>query len=95
MKVLKSSGGEESSTLLGVAVVGDEVMVCDVTSNCVHVYTTDLEYVRQIGSHGKSPGQFNGIRDISSDKHGNLYVSDCGNSRIQVLSNGSEFLHRP
>ena len=29
---------------------------------------------------------------ISSDENGNLYVSDSYNSRIQVLSNGGEFL---
>ena len=66
-------------------------MVCDNENNCIHVFTTELKYVRQIGSPGKGPGQFDGIQDISSDQHGNLYVSDYSNSCIQVLSNDGEF----
>ena len=92
MKLLKTYSSKQSCNLIGVAVVGDEVMVCDHRNDCIHVYTTELDYVRQIGSHGKNPGKFNGIRDISSDEHSNLYVSDYRNSRIQVLSNGGEFL---
>ena len=57
------------------------------------VYTKELEYVRQIGSPGKGPKQFCNIRDVSTDEHSNLYVSDAGNHRIQVLSNGGEYLH--
>ena len=92
MKLLKTYSSKQSCYLRGMAVVGDEVMVCDCKNDCIHVYTTELDYVRQIGSHGKDPGKFDGIRDISSDEHSNLYVSDSDNSRIQVLSNGGEFL---
>ena len=87
------SDDEQYSELWGVAVVGDEVMVCDNKYKCVMVYTKELVYVRQIGSPGKGPGQFNNIRDVSSDEHGNLYVSVAGNHHIQVLSNGGEYLH--
>ena len=75
----------------GVKVVGDEVMVCN-RSDCVMVYTKELKYVRKIGSHGDGPGQFGGIWGVSSDEHGNLYVSDYGKSCVHVFSNG-EFLH--
>ena len=87
------SDDEQYSRLWGVAVVGDEVMVCDNKYKCVMVYTKELVYVRQIGSPGEGPGQFNIIRDVSSDEHGNLYVSDAGNHLVQVLSNGGEYLH--
>ena len=59
----------------GVKVVGDEVMVCNYYYG-VMVYTKELKYVRKIGSHGDGPGQFGGIWGVSSDEHGNLYVSD-------------------
>ena len=93
MKLVKEVCVKQDSWLWGVAVVGDEVMVCDGKYSCVMVYTKELEYVRQIGSPGKGPGQFNNIRDVSSDERGNLYVSDDGNRRIQVLSNSDEYLH--
>ena len=75
----------------GVAVVGDEVMVCT-WSNGVKVFTKDLKYVRQIGSHGSDPGQFHGIRDISSDEHGNVYISDQFRKCVHVYSNGGGFI---
>ena len=87
MQVVNSIYGH----FFGLEVVGDEVMVCN-RSGGVMVYTKQLEYVRKIGSLGDGPGQFKDIRDVSSDKHGNLYVSDYGKSCVHVFSNG-EFLH--
>ena len=82
---------KEGSKAEGVAVVGDEVMVCDL-NNCVMVYTKELKYVRQIGSHGDGQGQFKHIRGISSDEGGNLYICDSGKSCVHVFSNGGAFL---
>ena len=93
MKLVKEVSVKQNSQLYGVAVVEDEVMVCDSGYSCVMIYTKELEYVRQIGSPGKGPGQFKYIRDISSDEHGNLYVCDAGNHRIQVLCNCGEYLY--
>ena len=90
MNLLETYSSDQAFQLKGVAVVGDEVMVCDKKKNCIQVFTTELKYVRQIGSPGKGPGQFSRIQDISSDQHGNLYVSDYLDSHIQVLSNGGE-----
>ena len=86
-KVVNTSGGR----YMGVKVVGDEVMVCNY-GNGVMVYTKELKYVRKIGSHGDGPGQFSDERVLSSDDHGNLYVSDYGKSCVHVYSNG-EFLY--
>ncbi len=77
----------QDSQLWGVAVVGDEVMVCDSKNNCVLVYTKELKYVRSIS--WLSSDQNN---DISPDDQGNLYVCDYMNSSIHVLSNSGEFL---
>ena len=92
MNLLKTMQNKAiSGWFRGIAVVGDEVMVCNSKNNCIHVYTTELQYVRKIGSHDEdAPGQFYHIHDISSDENGNLYVSDFNG--IQVFSNGGEFL---
>ena len=92
MKLLKAFNSGYASEQKGITVVGDKVMVCDSKNDCIHVYTTKLQNIGQIGSPGTAPGHFNGIEDISSDQHGNLYVSDYGNSRIQVFINGYKFL---
>ena len=75
----------------GVAVVGDQVMV-STELNDVKVFTKDLKYVRQIGSHGNGPGQFHVNRDVSSDEHGDVYISDILKRCVHVYSNCGEFI---
>ena len=65
---------------LGVAVVGDEVMVCEYGSKgTIMVYDRELKCVRQIA--GRGMGRF---CDLSPDSHGNLYVTDYDNSVISL-----------
>ena len=71
-----------------VAVVGDEVMVTERgNGGRIMVYDRELKYVRQIVGADKSSFYF-----LSSDSHHNVYVSDRGNSSVQVFSNDGEFL---
>ena len=73
---------------LGVAVVGDEVMLCERGSKgTIMVYNRELEYVRRIVH--EDMGQF---MNLSSDSHGNLYVTDYDTSMIRVFSNDGVFL---
>ena len=72
----------------GVAVVGDEVMVCERgNKGTIMVYDRQLKYVRQIADGGM--GTF---YDLSPDSHGNLYVTDWDNSVIRVFSIDGDFL---
>ena len=72
----------------GVAVVGDEVMVCECSNKgTIMVYNRQLKYVRQIT--GRGMGEF---YDLSPDNHGNLYVTDCDNSVIRVFSIDGDLL---
>ena len=72
----------------GVAVVGDEVMVCERNNTgTVVVYDRELKYVRHIKL--QSGGNF---RNLSSDEHGNLYVTDFADSCIQVFRTDGSFL---
>lgn len=46
--------------------------------------TTEVyEYVLSWGGHGSGPGEFNGPNGMGSDRHGNLYVCDSRNYRVQ------------
>ena len=92
MELLNAFSNNDNSKLLGMTVAGEEVMVCDTESMSIQVYSTELRYRRKIGSKGKGPLEFRGIRDMCSDGEGKIYVSDSGNSRIQVLTSGGEFL---
>ena len=71
----------------GVAVVGDEVMLCERDNEgTIMMYDRELKYVRRV-EHGL--GIFKGV---SADNHGNLYVTDYTNDCIQVFSNDGVFL---
>ena len=72
----------------GVAVVGDEVMLCEGgNEGTIMVYDRELKYVRRVEHSGL--GEY---RDVSDDNHGNLYVADYTNDCIQVFSNDGVFL---
>jgi DNA-binding beta-propeller fold protein YncE len=89
LKLLQQCGVHKNvlSLFSGVAIVGDEVMACDRVSNCIMVYTKELEFLRDIGQ-----GTIKDIRDVSSDKEGNIYVSDISKGCILVFNNGGDFL---
>ena len=92
-KLLEEFTGQKGTGYRYVAVVGDEVMVGEDSKNAVMVYTKDLKYVRQFGSHGDGLGQFKAIRGMSSDDNNNLYVNDKVRGCVNVFSNSGEFLH--
>ena len=72
----------------GVAVVGDEVMLCeDGNEGIIMIYNRELEYVRRIVH--EDMGQF---FNVSSDSHGNLYVTDYDKSMIRIFSNDGVLL---
>ena len=72
----------------GVAVVGDEVMVCERNNRgTILVYDRKIKYVRHIEQDGMEE-----FHDLCADQQGNLYVTDFTNSYIRVFSNDSVFL---
>ena len=71
-----------------VAVVGDEVMLCECDSKgTIMIYNRELEYIRYIAF--EDMGEFT---DLSSDSHGNLYVTDNDKSMIRTFSNDGVLL---
>ncbi len=73
----------------GVAVVGDEVMLCERSNTgTIMIYNKEIQYVRRIQYEGG--GVFRGL---SADINGDIYVADCSNSIIHVYSNSGILLH--
>jgi hypothetical protein len=50
------------------------------------------DWMGQWGQPGKAPGEFNTPHSIAADAHGNVYVADRGNRRIQVFDHDGSFL---
>ena len=42
-------------------------------------------FIRAFGGHGSNPGEFSLIKGLHIDKHGNLYVSEFSNDRVQIF----------
>ncbi len=55
-------------------------------------YDKDGVWVKQWGSKGTGPSQFNTPHSIAADAKGNVYVADRGNRRIQVFDSDGKFL---
>jgi len=55
-------------------------------------YDKNGDWVKQWGDRGAKPGEFNTPHSIASDAHGNIYVADRGNRRIQVFDGDGNFL---
>ena len=78
----------EGSGYCGVAVVGDEVMLCECDNeSTIMVYDRELKYVRRVEHN--DIGEFKGV---SADNHGNLYVTDYTNDCIHIFSNNGVFV---
>ena len=59
----------------------------DSSKHRVMVFDKDGGYVHCFGTHGSGKGEFNDPCSISISPSGNIYVADCGNSRLQIFSN--------
>jgi DNA-binding beta-propeller fold protein YncE len=61
------------------------------TTNRIAKYDKDGKFLRQWGSTGSAPGQFNGVKALAIDVQGNVYAADVGNKRIQVFDGDGTF----
>ena len=76
----------------GMAVIKNEIYVCDRNNSRIQVFDHNLNPLRSFGSQGSKEGHLNWPYDVARDVNGELYVSDCDNHRIQVFGeNGESF----
>jgi len=57
-------------------------------------YDKTGHWVKQWGSAGNQPGEFNTPHSLATDNEGNLYVADRGNRRIQVFDTSGTYLRK-
>lgn len=69
-----------------------EVYITDKWNHCVHVFSAEGKYLRQLGKKGHAEGHFQSPEGITSGPgpHGKveetlLYVCDTGNDRVQII----------
>ena len=67
-------------------------VVSDWRNDRVQRFTADGEYVLQFGSSGIGRGELCRPAGVAIDKHGDVYVADRGNHRIQLFGEGGNFV---
>lgn len=76
---------------VGVAVSGDEIVVCDRDEHEIEVWNrSDGAVLRRFGGLGKEPGKFLIPTALALDGAGNVFVTDTGNFRVQKLTLAGE-----
>lgn len=91
----KSAGsfGIDGLKPTGMALRGDELFVCNFTSQRVEIFNRKTgEHLRYIGEQGMGDGQFIRPLGIAIDKQGNLYVCDVMKCTVQKFDPSGKFI---
>jgi sugar lactone lactonase YvrE len=71
---------------VGICVDGHDRVWVSAVSGRIQQFTKDGTYLRGFGEQGTKPGQFYAPHGLALDSHGNLYVVDAYNHRIQEFA---------
>ena len=71
----------------GIAIHGDNVYVTDTKDHCISLFKVkqDFRLAARLGSSGSGIGKFNDPRQLAVSTNGNVFVTDHGNNRVQIL----------
>ena len=77
---------------LSVAIYGDRILISQ-GNNCILNYQLSGKFISKIGSRGNGELEFDCPHGLTIDESNeNIYVSDCNNNRIQILSQDFRFI---
>ena len=77
---------------LSVAICGDRILISQ-GSHCILNNQLNGKFISKIGKYRKGKLEFNCPFGLTIDElNGNIYVSDCYNNRIQILSQDFRFI---
>ena len=69
----------------GIVIDDNNLMyIADHDNRRISIFTTDGQFINTFGEQGSSMGQSNGLRGITFDREGYLYVCDFRNNRLVV-----------
>jgi DNA-binding beta-propeller fold protein YncE len=73
-------------------VTDKEIYVTDFGEFLVKVYDLKGNFIKNIGSHGSTPGNFVRPKGIALDKENNIYVVDAAFENVQIFNSNAELL---
>ena len=78
----------------GITIHGDNLYVTDVNAHAIFQFKieTDFPLVAKQGTKGSQIGKFNYPTNLAVSTHGEVYVADCHNNRVQVYNSSLQHL---
>ena len=97
-----SRGEGEMYCPTGLAISCNTVLISQ-SNDHILVYQLDGKFVSRIGNRGSGDLQFKYPFGLATDENNDIYICDCNNNRIQILSQnfqyksqfGKDLLHSP
>ena len=72
---------------VGICISQNKVFVTQWSGHCINMYEIEGKLIKSVGSEGNGETQFNCPHGLDvSDRNSNIYVCDCSNHRIQILT---------
>ena len=72
---------------VGICISQNNVFVTQLWGNCINMYELEGKLIKSVGSEGSGEVQFKYPLGLDvSDRTNNIYVCDCNNDRIQILT---------
>ena len=78
---------EKMNQPVGICISQNKVFVSQWSGHCINTYELGGKLIKSVGSEGNGEAQFKNPRSLDvSDRNNNIYVCDCYNDRIQILT---------
>ena len=83
---------EEKDSILTLSISNNQLKCCSWGDGIIKVYSLSGELLQTYGTSGSGDaGQFNCPFISDDDDDGSVLIADCGNNRLQVMSEQGEF----
>ena len=78
---------EKMNAPVGICISQNNVFVTQLYAHCINMYELEGKLIKSVGSEGNGEAQFKNPHSLDvSDRNYNIYVCDCYNHRIQILT---------
>ena len=72
---------------IGICISQNKVFVTQYGGHYINLYKLEGELIKSVGSEGNGEAQFKYPHGLDvSDRNNNIYVCDCSNGRVQILT---------
>ena len=78
---------EKMNSPMGICMSQNKVFVTQYNGHCINMYELEGKLIKSVGSEGNGEVQFKHPHGLDvSDRNNNIYVCDCSNHRIEILT---------